>query len=317
MSYSPPTLQHVSQSNKADSAPALPMPTPEPGSKASQQAAATTQAQAADLAAEGLSHAGHGSQTSKASVLQGPRRSSVVQSTLYQLRNRSLSRALPSSPSSMPPASLDFLQTADAVPGPASAAADTGEGLHSQSEASAKNKQAIADPTGPGHPVYANPSTSDHPLYDQQGSDSCTSDDELPSPISYLRLHMRTPRNTTARAVSPPPGFENVIPQPREKQDCETAAGPSRHDRSISRESGSDHEGYACDRWPRPDGSHRHITEKGKRRQKRRALARKQARQAQRLERDRPISDNESDTDVLGQFLAMDLLEMWRSERVV
>ena len=80
-------------------------------------------------------------------------------------------------------------------------------------------------------------------------------------------LPSRGPRRRAAptSAISPPPGFENAVHQP-----WDSDAGP---DGNVM---------HASQRRPRPDGSDRHITEKGKRRSKRRCLARKEARKALR-----------------------------------
>lgn len=303
------------------------MPMPQSGSMATdhQQAAAPT-------------HFRVSSQASNASAAQAqlPDPTTRLQpapprSTLYHLRNHNLSRALPPGLSSMHAASLDSQQTAA---GAVTAADHTDEVLPSCYDAAAKNKHAMATPTGFDQALSNGPSTSDHPLHDhplhdQQGSDSCSSDEDVafgspilqaPQPMppcktstrttspppgfenvthnhlfdehesdstsgddsatQTLSVQSRVQRRAAASAVAPPPGFEDVIPQPGLSQGREGAAGSSQT--VTNAEAGSDHAGCACDRWPRPDGSHRHITEKGKRRQKRRALLRKQARQAQR-----------------------------------
>ena len=304
------------------------MPTPQSGSMAidHQQAAAPTHFRVSNQASNTSTAQAH--QPAPIARLQP----APLQTTLYQLRNRNQTANSPPRLSSMHAASLNSQQTADAERGAVAAADHTDEVLYLCSDAAARHQHATATLPGFDQSLSPGPSACNHPLhhhplFDQQGSDLCTSDEHVPfgSPIlqgphpmpprrastraaspppgfknvshdhlfdeegsdstfddsaQNLPPHMRVLRRTAALAAAPPPGFEDVIPQPRLSQHSEAAAGPSQT--GTSAEPGSGHEGYACDRWPRPDGSHRHISEKGKRRQKRRALLRKQARQAQR-----------------------------------
>lgn len=322
--------QRVSHCNASDSTPTRIMPSATSGSMAANrqqaadhaQAAATPQVQVASLAitAEAHVHGGRRSQTGEALIAQAQPQPAPLQSSLEQCSNRSQSRTVPCGLSSMHPASLDSQETADAMPAAVSAADHTNEVCHSCSGAAAKNKHVM-----PG--LDPGPSTVDCGLRDQQVSDSCRSEDGMPSvphkvraphtsaapapspppgfehvilqPVfedegsdstsddassgksaaQYLPPHVAASRRTAASPPSPPPGFEHVILQPWLDPVGKAAAGPSQT--ATNAEHGRDNEGCACDRWPRPDGSHRHITEKGKRRQKRRALRCKQARQAQ------------------------------------
>ena len=291
------------------------------------QAAAPPQVQVGSLAttAEAHVHGGRRSQTGKALIAQADPQPAPLQSSLDQCSNRSQSGLAPCGLSTMHPASLDSHETAGAMPSAVSAADHTNGVFHSG--VAANSKHVIANPAGLDHPVYTGPSDVDHPLHHQQGSDSCTSEDEVPSEPHKVRAPHRSAaqapspppgfehvilhpvfeeqgsdsisddassckaaaqyvppqvaalRRTAASPPNPPPGFEHVIPQPWLDPVGEAAAGPSQT--ATNAEHGSDDDGCACGRWPRPDGSHRHITEKGKRRQKRRALRRKQAREAQ------------------------------------
>ena len=343
--FSHPTLQQVSHFSTTSANPTVipQQSTPQSGSVATdhKQAAATSQVLVGRQAAtaEAGVHGGHSGQSSQASRAAASQAQlpdptarlhpAPLRTTLYQLRNHSQSRGLPSGLGSMRPASLDYQHATGATPGAVAAADHSDEVSPSCSDAAARTMQPMAISTSLDQSVSTRPSASDHPLYDQQGSDSCTSDKDVgfgspssraPDPTPPRRIfaqavsppsgfehvthdhlydehesdstssddsatqnllpHVRVLRRNAASAASPPPGFEDVVPQPRFSQDSEATAGPSQM--ASNAEPGSNHADCACGRSPRPDGSHRHITEKGKRRQKRRALLRKQARLAQR-----------------------------------
>lgn len=328
--------QRVSHCNANDSTPTKSMPTATSGCMAASrqqaadhaQAAATPQVQVGSLAttAEAHVHGGRSSQTSQALLAQAQAQAqpAPLQSSFPQRSNCSQSAIASCGLSTMHPASLDLQRTAGAMPSAGSAADPTNRVFHSCLGAAAKNKCVIADPAGLGR-SYPGPSTVDYRLHDQQGSDSFTAEEEVPSVPHILRSphtsaarapspppgfehvilhpvfeeqgshstsddtssaaqhlppHVAALRRTAASPPSPPPGFEHVKPQPWLDPVGEAAAGPSQT--ATNAEHSGDHEGCACDSWPRSDGSHRHIIEKGKRRQKRRALRRKQTRQAQR-----------------------------------
>ena len=316
--------QRVSHCNASGSTPTRTMPCATSGPMAADrqqaadhsQAAATPQVQVASVATTAETHVqgGRRSQTGKACIAQAQPQPAPLQSSLDQCSNRSQSRTAPCQLSSMHPASLDSYEAADAMPSAGSAAAaDYTNGVfHSVSGVAAISKHGTANPAGLHHPAYTGPFNVDHPLHDQQGSDSCTSEDEVPSVPHILQAS----HTSAARAPSPPPGFEHVIlhpvlaehgsdgtsgdtwscksaaqnllphvaalsrtaaspPSPRPGLEHvipqlgldpagEVAAGPSQT--ATNAEHGSDDEGCACGRWPRSDGSHRHITERGKRR---------------------------------------------------
>ncbi|DBA93288.1 TPA: hypothetical protein ACH3X2_003572 [Trebouxia sp. C0005] len=111
---------------------------------------------------------------------------------------------------------------------------------------------------------------------DLDTSESGMSDDDEVESAAHLRV-----RRNGARAMSPPSGCEHIMPQPHNSV---ASGGDLDSDGDLDNE-----EEHAADPGGQPDRPRLHISERGKRRSKARALRKKKARREARLLREQQM----------------------------